>query len=176
MDSELGRQLDPHEEEALVRAVRQGDRSAFLTLARRYQPTAYRVVYAMIRDRDQARLLTIDTLLRAWRGIEYMPNKPSFRMWIVRLARNVALAHQRRLFQGQPRSVLPASDLDRCEMALAEIAPDHQQALVLRLAEGMSYTEIAETLGIPVSVAISRVAAAREALASRVGEPPMPTA
>jgi len=45
--------------------------------------------------------------------------------------------------------------------ALARLEPDFRAVLVLRVAEGLEYEEIAETLGIPVGTVRSRLARAR---------------
>ena len=49
----------------------------------------------------------------------------------------------------------------RLHRALARLEPDFRAVLVLRVAEGLEYEEIAETLGIPVGTVRSRLARAR---------------
>ena len=55
--------------------------------------------------------------------------------------------------------------------AAAALTPSHRQVLLLVAAEGLSYREVAEELGVPVGTVMSRLARAREqlrdALASR---------
>lgn len=50
------------------------------------------------------------------------------------------------------------------EAALATLAPDFREVLVLREIEDLSYREIAEVIGAPVGTVMSRLARARAAL------------
>lgn len=177
--------MDAAEEELLVRSAVGGDRAAFLALARLHLQPVYRIVFALIRDRDQARQLAIDTFLRGWRGMRHMPTDQSFAVRIGRIARNLALAHQRRLFTGSPPATPAAGPaagaddftLEQCEEAFASITPEYQHVLVLRLLERQTYAEIASTLDLPPAITISRVSGARQAMLERLGAasgPPAP--
>jgi RNA polymerase sigma-70 factor (ECF subfamily) len=54
--------------------------------------------------------------------------------------------------------------------ALAKLTPTHREILQLRYFGGCSYSEMAESLSIPVGTVMSRLHAARQALAAAYGK------
>jgi RNA polymerase sigma factor (sigma-70 family) len=54
--------------------------------------------------------------------------------------------------------------------AVAQLSDEHRTIVALVLVEGLSYQEAAEALAIPVGTVTSRLARAREALQSMLGE------
>ena len=183
---------DPGEEAALVTRAQRGDRAAFLTLLRFYDRSVHRIISALVRDRAHAASLTRETFLRAWKSIQHIPAGQTFYPWLARLARGVAITQTRRgvptpepgarevpVAQTPPDASAAGELIDptdaerarRCERAFAELGIDHQTILVLRVAERLSYSEIAKTLDIPFSATLSRLASARAALRARLAQP-----
>jgi len=62
----------------------------------------------------------------------------------------------------------PAQKLELAA-ALAALAPDHREVVALVLVEGLSYTEAAELLEVPVGTITSRLARARATLQDHLG-------
>jgi RNA polymerase sigma factor (sigma-70 family) len=60
-----------------------------------------------------------------------------------------------------------AQQADALDAALASLAPDFREVLVLREIEDLSYGEIAAVIGVPVGTVMSRLARARAALRAR---------
>ncbi len=58
----------------------------------------------------------------------------------------------------------------RLHKALLELDPDFRAVLILRVAEGLEYEEIAEALGIPVGTVRSRLARARSRIRDLMSE------
>ena len=56
--------------------------------------------------------------------------------------------------------------------AVGKLGEEHRAVVGLVLVEGLSYQEAAEVLGVPVGTVTSRLARAREALQSMLGEAP----
>jgi len=54
------------------------------------------------------------------------------------------------------------------QSAFAELKPDHQAVLALRIVEEMSYEQIADTLHVPVGTVMSRLSRARAELRARL--------
>jgi RNA polymerase sigma factor (sigma-70 family) len=54
--------------------------------------------------------------------------------------------------------------------AVAQLSDEHRSVVALVLVEGLSYEEAAQTLHIPVGTVTSRLARAREALQSMLGD------
>ena len=191
MDSapRTGAWKDPGEEAALVARAQRGDRAAFITLLRYYDRSVHRIIRALVRDRAQAAALTRETFLRGWKSIQHIPAGQTFYPWITRLARGLSISHARRSGAAAepgapalPTAPETAAALDvtdptyagsalRCEQAFAELGVDHQTILVLRVAEKLSYSEIAKTLDIPFGATLARLASARSALRTRLAKP-----
>ena len=168
------------DDDGLMRAAQKGDRGAFIVLARAHQKSVYRVAYAVLRDRDPARKVAIDALLRAWRGIGQAPDAMSFPVWITRITLQLALAQRR----ARARTPAPAfaegglpgahpAALERCEAAYDALTPEHQQAISLRLVANLGYSDLARVLDVPIAVAVTRVSGARANMLSRLGGPEM---
>jgi RNA polymerase sigma-70 factor (ECF subfamily) len=178
----------PTEEELdLVVRAQGGDKRAFGELVRRHRKGVVNVVYWMCGDANVAEDAAQEAFIRAWQHLpSYRPRSP-FRNWLYRIATNAARDSLRR-----ERDVadidaldLPSSDpgpgavVERKERgaqvreAVLELPPASRAVLVLREYEGLSYREIADTLGIPIGTVMSRLNYARnrlrEALAPHVG-------
>ncbi len=53
--------------------------------------------------------------------------------------------------------------------AFAQLKPEHQAVLTLRVVQDLSYEEMAKTLGVPVGTVMSRLSRARTELKARLG-------
>jgi RNA polymerase sigma-70 factor (ECF subfamily) len=62
----------------------------------------------------------------------------------------------------------------RIREALEQLPPDFREALVLREFEEMSYKEIASVVGVPIGTVMSRLARARDRLATLLSSSPLP--
>jgi len=180
-----GAWMQPAEESALVQGARKKNKTAFFTLLRYYDASAYRVIFAMVRDTTVAQTLTRETFLRAWKGIATFPEGQQFYPWLMRLARSLAITHVRRAtpaadgpaarpVAGDPftADVRDPARVRACAEAFADLSLDHQTILILRVVEKLSYADIARTLDIPAGATLSRLAAARAAIGKGL-EPPL---
>ena len=166
-------QLVPSDQELMER-VAGGDRAALGSLYDRYAPILVALGERMLRVRREAEDLAHDVFLEAWRqAADYDPQRGSVRAWLTMRTRSRALD---RLRSGWARAVHTAEPI---EIAV-DPAPDHesrsdhgtlrralgalplQQREVLELGyfEGLSSSEIAERLEIPLGTVKSRVAGA----------------
>lgn len=74
------------------------------------------------------------------------------------------------------RTVGGVLTLAAVRQTLAELPPDLRVVLVLICVDGLRYSEVAQTLGIPLGTVISRVARGREELRRRLDEESPPAA
>jgi len=187
---------DREEEDGLLRAAQGGDAAAFGELVCRYQRAVYRVAYALTRNAGDADDLAQETFVRAWQAIGRFRVGEPLHPWLARIATNLAFSlfrHRRRrpetpleplVEAGQQWGVEddPAERVERDERerhlqaAFAELKPEHQAVLALRVAEEQSYEAIAATLRVPIGTVMSRLSRARAELkarlAARTGEHP----
>ena len=170
----------------LVRLARRGDHAAFEGLVRRYSERAYRAAYRVVRDQSQAEDIVQEALIKAYRGLRRFESRSSFYTWLYRIVVNLALDRRRRekraptlewddtvAKQVDPRAVPPSSEdpelATRRHEVLGLVAdgiqqlPDGQrEVLLLREVEGLSYEEIASTMGISKGTVMSRLHYARK--------------
>ena len=154
----------------LVERARLGDQDAFASLAASSVDRCYALAYRILRDPDRAQDATQQALLGAWRDIATLRDPDRFDAWLHRLVVNACYTEARgqrrwaarvRVLQIDPptspdvaRSVAARDDL---EYAFRRLSPEQRAVVVLHHHLGYPLTEIADTLGIPVGTARSRL-------------------
>jgi RNA polymerase sigma-70 factor (ECF subfamily) len=152
--------MEPSRENELVASAQRGDREAFLELVRHYQRSVYRLAFAMTRNADDAASLAQETFVRAWKGMRDLPESRRFFPWALRIARNLAVSLARKRAGTQ-------KDGDLLLLSFAELRPDEQMALALRVVERLRYSDIAALLDTSLGAAMVRIAQARSLLLGR---------
>jgi RNA polymerase sigma-70 factor (ECF subfamily) len=166
----------------LVDRARGGDREAFSVLAGRSVDRLYGIARLILRDTELAEDATQDALVRAWRDLPSLRDAERFDAWLYRLiVRACADAgrHRRRwraeitVLHSEPAESDSASELadrDQIERGLRRLTTAQRTILVMNFYLGLSPTETAEALDIPVGTAKSRlhyaIAALRAAIAA----------
>ncbi|MGH9161877.1 MAG: RNA polymerase sigma factor [Vicinamibacteraceae bacterium] len=151
------------EERRLVAAAAAGDRQAFDSLVERHQRAVYAVCFRFVGNQEDARDLTQDVFVRAYRGIQRFRGHAAVSTWLHRIAVNRSLNHlasRRRVHEPiAPETHVddeaPAPDAgitsaERARLVRAAIArlPRIQRAtLILRLYRDLPHEEIARILG-----------------------------
>jgi len=189
-------ELEPGKADAdqeLVRRVQRGDRAAFDVLVRKYQHKIVKLVTRYVHDGAEALDVSQEAFIKAYRAIHGFRGDSAFYTWLYRIAINTAKNHlvaesRRPLEHGMdlqdpeqydvqarlrdndtPERLLLTDEIQRTvEAAIAELPEDLRTAIVLRELEGMSYEQIAETMGCPVGTVRSRIFRAREAIDARL--------
>jgi RNA polymerase sigma-70 factor, ECF subfamily len=163
----------------LIARVGEGDRGAFELLYRRYARPVFALALRRLGDRGRAEDAVQETFASVWRSarsyrLERGPGAP----WLYAVARN-AIIDRRRARVESPSEIpdTPSADAEpderaeanwtawRIHSALGEL-PDNERA-VLELAywSGLSQSEIAEYLQIPLGTVKTRTRAALGRLA-----------
>jgi RNA polymerase sigma-70 factor, ECF subfamily len=160
--------------EFLQRIAERGDVEAFRKLFQAYAPRVKAYMMRQGADPNTAEELAQETLLTVWRkaGL-YSGEKGSATTWIFTIARNLRIDRLRReltwvaLPEGHeeeastdalPDEVL--SELERrarVHKALETLPPDQLEVVSLSYIEGLSHSEIAERLGLPLGTVKSRM-------------------
>ncbi len=128
-------------------------------------------------DAQQADDLVQETLLKAWQGIGTFEEGTNLKAWLFTILRNTFYSECRKAKnQGRPAGSEQAAelsepprqpghiDLQDLLKALAKLAPDQREALILVGLEGLSYQETARICGCEVGTIKSRVNRARKRL------------
>jgi RNA polymerase sigma-70 factor (ECF subfamily) len=181
---------EPEDDQDLLRAAQGGNQDAFSELVRRHQRVVYRVAYALTRNRTDADDLTQETFVRAYQAIGRFRIGEPMRPWLARITTNLAYSlfrYRRRRPEtplepmvdaghqwgtaDNPEDHAVAAERDgRLQDAFAQLKPEHQTILALRVSEDMSYEAIAATLHVPVGTVMSRLSRARAELRARMSE------
>jgi RNA polymerase sigma-70 factor, ECF subfamily len=181
MSSNMGVKDVPRE--LLVRCI-EGDRDAFAPIYEQFKDMVHTLAHHMLGNRADADEATQETFLAAWRSVGSFRFESGFATWLYRLGVNVCLERLRRegrrraLGNGHGADLVRATPLAaRAEAegpgadvraALGGLEPTYRACVILRDLGGLSYQEIAETLGVPVGTVRSRIARGREALRARL--------
>jgi RNA polymerase sigma-70 factor, ECF subfamily len=176
-------------EAALVQRCAVGDESASAELVADHQRIVVQLATNLLGDREEALDLSQEVFLRVFRTIHRFRGQSSLRTWIYRIAVNQARNRHRfwrrrhradqisldqhieahgDVFSGlgpTPERVLAQKELaERLRVALDRLPFDQRTAIVLREVDGLSYEEIAYSLGLAVGTVKSRLTRARQAL------------
>jgi RNA polymerase sigma-70 factor (ECF subfamily) len=181
-------------EAAIVQRCALGDEDAYVELVSEHQRMVYQLALHLLGDHNEALDLSQEVFLRVFRTIQRFRGQSALRTWIYRIVVNQArnrLRWWRRRYRAQQVSLEehvrshgdpPAKDngasperaLGRKELAtrisaaLDDLPFEQRTAIVLREVDGMSYDEIAYSLGVAVGTVKSRLARARETLRAQL--------
>jgi len=168
-------------DEDLVAQCLGGDTESFNTLIRRWERPIYALAYRVIGHEDEARDVCQETFLRAFRGLRGFKGQARFSSWLYRITLNLCRDWIRR----QRRTpVVPAPDgIDLVEIADRQAAPvdlvddllarrdlnrslvramralseEQRTAVILKEYHGLTFQEIADLLGCPLSTVKTRL-------------------
>ncbi len=160
----------------LVQRARRGDREAFGVLAAGAVDRLYAIARLLLRDTHLAEDATQDALVRAWRDLPALRDVDRFDAWLYRILVRSCTdigRRQRRvraeisvvpLEPTEPDSMASLADRDQIERGLRRLNEAQRSILVLHFYIGLSPTEAAAALDIPVGTAKSRLYYAIDAL------------
>ncbi len=166
------------EDAALVAAVAQGNRQALGALYDLHAPLLFGLAKRMLGSAAAAEDLIHDVFLEVWQhAAAYTPDRGSVRTWLVVRTRSRALdrlgrgAREVRAAERLSTENAPAAapapicvDGARVRRLVATLPADLVTVLDLTYFEGLSASEIAQRLGIPIGTVKSRLARAVESL------------
>ncbi|MEI6455927.1 MAG: sigma-70 family RNA polymerase sigma factor [bacterium] len=160
----------------LVYEVIHGSISSFEILIERYQNTVFNMVLRMVNERETALDLTQDVFIKAFEKMGSFNFKYRFFSWIYRIAANETINYlksQRRfesLSKVERAGIAEEADTGRearskkLHLGLKLLRADQRLLILLKYYFGLSYEEMAETLGLPEKKIKARLFTAREKL------------
>jgi RNA polymerase sigma-70 factor (ECF subfamily) len=185
------------EDRGLVDRAKAGDVQAFEALVRRYQRWVFTLALRMVGDRGDAEDIAQEVFLKAYRGLQGFRRESRFSTWLYAIAGHHCLnrlagreyrTRRAERSAGAAAGPLPsAADrvadaspgpdalLERHELrrviqtGLGQLAEHQRIVIILRDIQGMSYEDIAATLGVELGTVRSRLHRARMELRARLG-------
>jgi len=172
--------LDTPDGELLVR-VGERDRAAFELLYQRYVRSVFGLALRRLGDRHRAEDATQEAFAAIWRSAStYRPDRGPAAGWLYAVARNAIVDRFRASgprMDGEPPELVsaeagPAEQAEQSDVAwrvhraLEELQPREREVIELAYWSGMSQSEVAEYLGIPLGTVKTRTRSGLARLAS----------
>jgi RNA polymerase sigma-70 factor (ECF subfamily) len=170
----------PWTDEELVAKSIGGDSESFNELVLRWERPIYALAYRTIGREEDARDVCQETFLRAFRALPGFRGQAKFSSWLYRIALNLCRDWMRR--ERRAPTVQAPEDVDLIEMAaaaepsesiedlvarkdltraveraMALLPEDQRTAIVLKEYHGLTFQEIAELVGCPLSTVKTRL-------------------
>jgi RNA polymerase sigma-70 factor (ECF subfamily) len=165
---------------SLLAAVAEGDVAAFEQLYDRHAPLLYATLLRILSNPEDAKEVLQEAFVKAWNdATRYDPSRGSEVAWLISIARSRGIDRIRsRRVRGDREkdaardnsiraaaveglaadSAIVASEEQRAvRAALAEIPDAQRQALEMAYFDGLSQSEIAEKLGMPLGTIKTRM-------------------
>ena len=167
-------------DEELVARTIGGDADSFNELIHRWERPIYALAYRQIGREEDARDVCQDTFLRAYRALNGFRGQAKFSSWLYRIALNLCRDWMRR--ERRTPVVQAPEDMDLMDLAAARepsesiedrvgrhdltraveramaLLPEEQRtAIVLKEYQGLTFQEIADLLGCPLSTVKTRL-------------------
>ncbi|MDX1977985.1 MAG: sigma-70 family RNA polymerase sigma factor [Pseudanabaenaceae cyanobacterium bins.68] len=165
----------PNQTEArLIHQIAQQDQSALAQLYDRYAPVLFAFAYRILNSLEESEEAVSDVFLQVWKtASSYDPQKSRVDTWLFMLTRSRALDRLRRLARHH-RNQVAAQELptvtkpldegliyrdryDRVQHALSQLPAPQRQVLELSYFGGMTHTEIALRLNLPLGTIKTRI-------------------
>lgn len=163
--------LENQTDEAVFAHFRQGNLTALGVLYHRYGLLVYRLLYRMLNDSQEAEDLTQEIFLSLQESPKYNPQRGSFYTYLMLLSRSRTIDRlrsrhsQNRFWQKQnkikdliekPNFINPIEKMSLNERAkqvreaLSNLSANQRRVLELSYYQGLSQSEIAERLNLPL--------------------------
>ena len=166
-------------DEQLLACFAAGRREALEELFRRYRAPAYRVAHRLLSHEADALDAVQEGFVKALTHLDSFRGHSSFKTWLLRVVSNAALDLGRQRGRretvrlpgdgrtdGDGGPAVPENPTRRLEQAdrrrlldeaLATLPEAQRRTFVLHAEGGLSYREVAETLGISIGTVMSRL-------------------
>jgi RNA polymerase sigma-70 factor (ECF subfamily) len=180
-------------DEELVARSKTGDTESFNQLVKRWERPIFALAYRTLGREEDARDVTQETFLRAFRALGGFKGDAKFSSWLYRIALNLCRDWMRKdrrapLIQipegveveqlaadRQPtesvEDLAARAELSRgVAAAMEELPPEQRQAIILKEYHGLTFQEIADLMRCPLSTVKTRVYQGLSTLRKQLGE------
>ncbi len=147
-------------------------------------PKLRRYARALTQDKESADDLVQDALERALTRIELWKRGTDMRAWLFTIMHNVYVNSVKKNSRGglhipidgtmeelsYSDSQIGSIELNECLKALNALPLEQREIIVLVAVEGLSYSQVATVVDVPVGTVMSRLSRARKAIRTLVGD------
>jgi RNA polymerase sigma-70 factor (ECF subfamily) len=166
------------DDDKLITQIQRRDQDAMVTLHGRYADLVYSIGYRILEDAGTAEECVQDVFMRVWQNTsQYDSARGSLVAWLVGITRNIAIDKLRQ--RGRQVAVIDDRDnwddsdglaavampddwrdrekMDALRLQMQELPYEQYQALYLAYYGGMSQSDIAEHLSLPLGTVKTRM-------------------
>lgn len=168
------------QDQELIRSYLQGDHKALEVLIQRYLKPIFRYAYQYTHNQHDAEDITQETFVKVWKNLKRFDAQKSFKAWIFEIAKNTALDFLKKkkvarfsdfenedggnflLDELTDSGPLPQEIFQQAETAgiiqkfMQKLSTKYRLVFLLRYTNGLTFQEIADSLGEPLHTVKSR--------------------
>jgi len=174
-------------ERVLIERSQQGDIESFEALIKKYQVYAYNIAYRMTSNKEDAKDITQEALIKAYKSINNFRFDSSFSTWLYRIVTNTCIdmlrkenkiktitidksietdegEYQREIRDNRDLPEYMLEEKERREVirrSIKKLSEKYREVLILRDIQNFSYEEISEITDLPLGTVKSRISRAR---------------
>jgi len=157
---------------------------AFEAFVREHQRMVHAIARQYVKEDNAADDVTQEAFIRAYRGIDGVREQSHLKTWLYSLTKNAAIdwlrSHKRRfvsLEEAEIDVVEPRKEdggekadmLDSVLKVIDDLRADYREIILMRYLEKLSYTQIAEALGMTVGAVGEKLHRVRNMIIERCG-------
>jgi RNA polymerase sigma-70 factor (ECF subfamily) len=168
----------PVDEALLIVRAQKNDSAAIEALIYAYEKRVYNIAFRFMGNEADAWDMAQESLIKIYKSVSSFKSRSSFSSWVYRLTANTCLDGLRKRKKA-PLSLdhtvesgasyedasnplpedyaLKAERSKDIQKALDKLSSDHKAVIILRDISGLSYEEIAESLGLSIGTVKSRI-------------------
>ncbi len=170
-------------DEALMSAIRAGDRQAYAQVVNNHVRPVNRYIVRMLGSHSDSEDIAQETFLRLWtQAHTWQPDKAGLSTWLHRIAHNLCIDYLRRdksavtseyldeyaARESPEKSLAQDSNLQALEQALRQLPERQRSALILTHYQGLANREVAQIMDISVDALESVLARTRRSLKAQL--------
>lgn len=161
---------------SLIKRIAGQDQAAMVELYDRYVSTLYAVAFKTLGSAQESEEVVLDVFAQVWRtAARFDVAKTQVDTWLLIITRSHTLARLRSMQQTEKTAIVaaelpsnptesdPIEDVlilerrEQIKIALAQLSVEQRQVIELAHYRGLSHTQIAEQLGLPLGTVKTRI-------------------
>ena len=164
----------------IIEACLAGDKDIFAELVNRYKNLVFSIILRMTKDSDEADDLAQDIFIKMYKNLSNYSPEYKFSTWVMRISTNHIIDYHRKRKQetipldtaiippdtdGTPEAVfIQKEERQRIKKLVDDLPLMYRIPIIMYHQEGMSYQEIADKAGEPLSKIKNRIYRGRKLL------------
>lgn len=172
--------METKEDYELIQYCLKGNQDAFTELVTRYKNLVYSVILRMINDHEEANDLAQEVFIKVYKNLDKYSPEFKFSTWIMRITTNLVIDYRRKKKQETvsiddmdyelasadtpENSYLKKEQQKLVNSAIKSLPDMYRIPIVLYHQQGLSYQEIGDIIGEPLSKVKNRIFRGRKML------------